>query len=213
MSKIYKIIIFLLVSESFFGQINNSEFSTAENYLKSINKLFLIDFVADDYLKEQSVFIKESDIIDKNWGRRNLALNSIKFLSKNNDTISYCNKGLNFNENQIGLFEIKNKINNSNFENPNIEKVNILKSLINKIEGLSNLEEGTKLNERKKQLNNLCKNYLLISTIKLKNYLKTKFIKSEIDTTIDELKKLPVVNENVGQPVAEPAPFCGTIFQ
>lgn len=193
---IYALIISLIISNLFFGQVNYSEFKTAENYLNSINKLFLIDFVADDYLKKESFFIKESDIIEKSWGKRNLALSSIKFLSKNNDTINYCNKGLNFNENQIVLFNIKNTINNTNFENADIKKIELLENLIKQIEALSKLDEGSKLEFRKKQLLNLCINYIKIIKINPLNSLKLKFNKAEKDAIIEELIKLPVLEES-----------------
>ena len=141
----YILFIIILVTQSFFGQINNDEiqlFDSYKNILKNINKVFLIDYVnKKDYFKKESIFIKESDIIDESFEKRNLALNSIKLISTNQDTIFYCNRGLNFNENQIVLFNIKNTINNTNFENTDNKKIELLENLVKQIEALSKLDE------------------------------------------------------------------------
>lgn len=200
MIKIYKIILLLFVSQTIFGQINNTEIQTLENYkntLKNINKVFLIEYVnKNDYLKKESSFIKYTEIIDDKFDKRNLALKSIKLLSTNKDTIFFCERGINFNENQIALFKIKNIINKTNFENDEIKNIELISSLIKQIEDLPKLEDLTKLEIQKKQLLNLCINYKNVIKFKSYNLLKIRFNKAENDVVINELTKLPLLDEN-----------------
>ena len=187
----------LLLSQFFFGQVNiSSKSSSAEIYLKDINKLFLIEFVNDDYLIKESLFIKESDIIQKNWPKRDLALNSIKFLSKNSDTIYLCDRGLNFNKNQVDLFKLNKMINESNFEKLDSKNIPLLNDIIIQIEKLPKLEEATKLQFRKQQLLNLCVNYKQITEIKSSNFLSEKYNKAQIDLIVELLVKLPILDES-----------------
>lgn len=171
-----KIFILLLISMSIYGQKNTTaaSFEDYRSTLKAVNNVFLKKLFVKNYLNNPNYTI-ETDLSKENlttdFKKANLLLKSMQ-LSVTGDSLDICKKVLEFNENYLKLYEIKNE-NNLKVKYNN-EKV--IKH-IEEIENLPKLDSISQLNKTKFQIKNLLSNYEF-KTTELKKKLENQTAKN-----------------------------------
>lgn len=130
--------------------------------LVSVNNVFLKKIFINNYMNNSDYFINtdlskedpKADLV-----RANVLLNSMK-LTLVGDSLKVCNEALNFNENYMKLFEIKNGlVLKSRYDK---EKVNLG---ISAIDSLPAISAGSKLDITKTKIKNILRNYATSTTI------------------------------------------------
>lgn len=160
-----------LISISCFAQEKASSKSLTDykNTLIAVNNVFLKTLFIDNYMDNKNYFM-ETDLSNEdltgNFKKANLLLKSMQ-LSVTGDSLAICAKGLDFNDNYLTLYRIKQG--NTLKEKYHKEKVN---QAVNEIEQLPALETGSKLSRTKVELADAIRNYAI----------KTTALKTEIDS-------------------------------
>lgn len=158
------IIVVLLVTATSFSQTTNIEKSPVvyKTTLISVNNTFLKKLFINNYYTNANYF-KVTDLakedFTKDFIKSNLLLQSMQ-LSVTGDSLAMCKKGLEFNENYLKLYEIKN----SNILSKKFDKETMNKTL-SEIEKLAQLEENSNLDKTKIRIKKLLSEYADVTTI------------------------------------------------
>jgi hypothetical protein len=165
----------------------NKEIAELKKIIKETNTTFLREIFDNKYIKNESYF-KDTDLANedntKKFENSNILINSIKVDESNREVLDVCNKAINFNNNYLKLFEIRETILNTKYDSKVIDAIKIIGSL-------PELDLDSKLHNTKTKILDLLKNYkentcLLKSSLEK---LKTNMDQKSLAPTYLKLEK------------------------
>lgn len=166
----------------------NNEIAALKKIIKETNTTFLREIFDNKYIKNETYF-KDTDLANedntKKFENSNILINSIKVDETNREVIEVCIKAINFNNNYLKLFEIRETVLNKKYDELKINEA------IKSIENLAKIDSDSNLNKTKIKISDLLKSYkentcLLKSIL---NKLKTNIDQKSLTPTYVKLEK------------------------